>query len=151
MKKAITLATELIKQFEGCSLIPYLCPAGFWTIGYGSTVSANGKPVTDLTKPITWSEANSLLLSTIQDVQKQLARVVTIFVTPQQEAALISLIYNIGIGNFRRSTLLKLLNTGQMKQAAEQFLRWNKSQGQTLSGLTQRRKAERAVFLGETP
>ncbi|UMM63089.1 lysozyme [Aristophania vespae] len=149
MRTALTLATNIIREFEGCSLVPYLCPAGFWTIGYGSTVLSDGRPVTDLTKPITQPEADALLCTTIQNVQKQVREVVKRPLAPNQEAALISLTYNIGIGNFERSTLLKLLNKGQIDQAAEQFLRWNKSHGQTLNGLTRRRKAERAAFLGE--
>ncbi|UMM63151.1 lysozyme [Aristophania vespae] len=148
MTDAITLATKLVKEFEGCSLTPYTCPAGFWTIGYGNTVLSNGHPVTDLTKPITQDEADTLLLQTLRNVQKQLSNVVKPALTPPQDAALISLTYNIGIGNFERSTLLKLLNAGKINQAAEQFSLWNKSQGQVLSGLTRRRHAERALFLG---
>lgn len=150
MKDALALALDLVKKFEGCSLKPYICPAGFWTIGYGNTVTADGRPVTDLTKPLTQSDADDLLEKTLKTTQEQLAKVVKVPVTAQQEAALMSLTYNIGIGALDGSTLLRLLNRERYQEAADQFLRWNKSGGRILAGLTRRRSAERKVFLGGT-
>ncbi len=66
-------------------------------------------------------------------------------------AALASLVYNIGIGNFRASTLLRLLNAGAVKAVvARQFSRWDRAHGSQMRGLTLRRAAERALFLGTT-
>lgn len=150
MNEALTLALPLVKRFEGCRLKPYLCPAGVWTIGYGNTVLSDGKPVTDYTKPVSQEEADALLAQTLQTVQQQVRKVVKVPVSPRQEAALLSLTYNIGIGNLDSSTLLRLLNDRRYKPAAEQFLRWNRSGGHVLDGLTRRRQAERALFLEGT-
>ncbi|MDF7675081.1 lysozyme [Acetobacteraceae bacterium ESL0709] len=147
MMDALTIATSLVKQFEGCSLKPYTCPAGFWTIGYGNTVTADGRPVTDFTPPLTQEGADALLQQTLQNVQKQVAKLVKVPLAPQQEGALLSLTYNIGIGNLDGSTLLRYLNSGKYMQAADQFLRWNKAGGRVLNGLTRRRQAERKLFM----
>ncbi|KQD16250.1 lysozyme [Acinetobacter baumannii] len=67
--------------------------------------------------------------------------------TQNQFDALVSLAYNIGSGAFKGSTLLKLLNKGDYKGAADQFLVWNKAGGKVMKGLVRRREAERALFL----
>jgi len=71
---------------------------------------------------------------------------VTVEMTQNQFDALCSFVYNCGAGNFRASTLLKLLNQGAYKAAAQQFLRWDKANGKVLPGLTKRRAAEKALF-----
>jgi GH24 family phage-related lysozyme (muramidase) len=64
-----------------------------------------------------------------------------------QLSAVISFVYNVGIGAYHDSTLLKLLNQGDVQDAADQFMKWNKAGGQPLKGLTNRRSAERDLFL----
>jgi GH24 family phage-related lysozyme (muramidase) len=75
--------------------------------------------------------------------------IVKVDLNPNERAALISLVYNIGEANFKASTLLKLLNEGDRPGAAEQFARWNKSGGQVLDGLTKRRQIEAELFRKE--
>lgn len=147
MQDSVALIAPMVRDFEGCSLKPYLCPAGIWTIGYGNTVLGNGKPVTKLTPAITQQEAETLLVETLQSVQTQVRQVVTRMITPPQEAALISFTHNLGIGRLAGSTLLKKLNAGDYQGAAREFPRWNKSGGRVLPGLTRRRAAEQKLFL----
>ena len=87
-------AIELIKQFEGCSLKAYLCPANIWTIGYGHTKCVKNGDV------ITFDKAEELLKDDIYFLLKVLDRV-EVFLTDNQKVALISLIFNIGQTNFK--------------------------------------------------
>ena len=68
-----------------------------------------------------------------------------------QFAALVSFVFNCGIGNFKRSTLLRRVNAGDFAGAAREFPRWNKAGGQVLKGLTLRREAEAALFMRAVP
>lgn len=133
---------ELIKQFEGCKLTAYLCPAGVLTIGYGHT----GPGVTPNLK-ISINEAERLLRLDLVRFEAGVAQAVTMPLNQSQFDALVSFTYNLGVGALRGSTLLKVLNTGYYQAAAEQFAKWNKAGGRVLPGLTRRRGAERALFL----
>ena len=132
----------LIKRYEGLRLKPYLCPGGVWTIGYGSTAG-----VTQDTPPITDEEAERLLLEDLRHVERDLTRMLFEPVNENQFYALASLTFNIGAGNFRRSTLRVMVNRRDYLGAADQFPRWNKAGGKELAGLTARRREERALFL----
>jgi len=136
--KAVNL--DLIKQFEGCRLVAYKCPAGVWTIGYGHTHTA--KPG----QRISQARADELLKHDIKWVERTVEQAVTVPLTMNQKAALYSFIYNVGAGAFRSSTLLRLLNQGDYTGAQKQFQRWNKAGGKVLRGLTRRRKAEAKMF-----
>ena len=143
------LGIDLIAKFEGFSSKPYLCPAKVPTIGFGSTRWADGRAVSMQDEPITHDEAKQLLAATLVSFEKAVNKAVTIELKQHQFDALVCLCYNIGGGNFRESTLVKLLNNGQSEQeVAAQFLRWNKAGGKVLNGLSNRREAERCLFLG---
>jgi lysozyme len=133
---------ELIKSFEGLYLTSYLCPANVWTIGWGSTGP-------DIGPNMTWTkeQAEARLRFDLEVFEKGVEAVITVPVTDNQFSAMVSLSYNIGISAFRKSTLLKLLNSKDYQGAADQFLRWNKAGGKELAGLTRRRNAERELFL----
>lgn len=143
----------LVKEFEGCELEAYLCPAGVWTIGYGHTLSATpGMSIDE-------AMADALLREDLQKAEEAVDRLVTVPINDNQFSALVSFVFNIGAsvftlggepepGAFDRSTLLKMLNAGAAPETvAAQFLRWNKAGYQQLAGLTRRRHAERALFL----
>ena len=84
----------------------------------------------------------------VQDnIQGFIYGLVKVDLTQNEFDALVSLIYNIGAGNFQKSTLLKVLNQEKYDAAANQFLRWNKAGGNVLAGLTKRREHERELFL----
>lgn len=138
----------LIKRFEGFRAAPYLCPAGIPTIGYGSTRYADGTPVTLQDLPITEPRAVQLLADTLGRYEGAVGALVTVPLTQNQFDALVSFTYNVGSGNLRNSTLLKLINSRDYNGAAGQFPRWNLGGGKVLPGLTERRAAEQALFLG---
>ena len=139
---------DLIKSAEGFMPRPYLCPAGKWTLGYGSTFYADGTPVRDGDHPVTEAQALELLRNTLGQYEDAVARAVTVALTQDQFDALVSFAYNVGCANLRTSTLLRKLNEGNYTAAASQFERWNQGGGKVLPGLVKRRAAERDLFLG---
>lgn len=141
----------LIRQSEGFSATPYQCPAGKWTIGFGSTFYPDGQAVRRDSQPLTVAQALELLRVTLTKYEGEVNRSVQVAMTQSQFDALVSLCYNIGGSNFRTSTLLRKLNDGSYGAAADQFLRWDKSGGVVLPGLVKRREAERKLFLSTAP
>ena len=133
---------DLIQQFEGCKLTAYLCPAGVWTIGWGSTGIG-------VSKGVTWTqaEADERYKKDIAFFKTGVKKLVTVPINNNQLEALTSFAYNLGLGALKESTLLKYLNKGDYQAAANQFLRWDKAGGKVLAGLTRRRTAERNLFL----
>lgn len=146
-KKSLSLALGLIKQFEGCVLHPYLCPAYRWTIGWGSTLLPNGQAVTQGSHPITQEAADKLLQENISALSQQVTGLVRVPINAGQQAALIDFAYNLGISRLKSSTLLKKLNAGDITGAANEFPRWDNCNGKPLDGLAKRRAAEKALFL----
>ncbi len=138
-------ALSLIKRFEGLKTTAYYCPAHIPTIGFGHTASVKASDVG--VKKITEAQAEKLLQDDLKRFEADVTRLVKVPINENQFGALVSLVYNIGTGAFAGSTLLKLLNTGRISEAAEQFGRWNKGGGRVLAGLTARRAAERLLFL----
>ena len=149
MADALAIAAEIIKrpEIEGFRSKPYLCPAKVWTIGYGSTRDAAGKPVTANTPPVNETEATRLVIRDLGDAARTVDRLVTVYLTTNQKAALIDFVYNLGPGAFASSTLLKKLNASDYKGASEEFGKWVYSGGKVLNGLVNRRKIERDLFV----
>ena len=139
---------KLIKKFEGLSLKPYLCSAGVPTIGWGNTFYENMKKVTLQDEPITEERADSLFnfLVTTNFVNV-VNRLVIVDINQNQFDALVSFVYNLGSGNFEKSTLLKKVNQEDFIGASLEFEKWNRASGKVLSGLTKRRLAEKELFL----
>ncbi|QDL35698.1 lysozyme [Serratia liquefaciens] len=131
----------LIKAFEGLNLRAYLCPAHIWTIGYGHTRKVMpGDTVTP-------DEADTLLRQDITDAERAVKVHVSVPLTQGQFDSLVSFVFNLGVGNFRTSTLLKKLNAGDYDGTAQEFGRWIHAGGKALPGLVRRREAERVLFL----
>lgn len=142
----------MVERFEGFRAAPYPDPAtggAPWTIGFGSTRDAAGNPVTPATPPVTIDEARRLALRDMRTALTAIKTDVTVPLTTMEEAALIDFCYNLGVGNFGSSTLLRLLNQGEYLLAADQFVRWDRADGRVLAGLLRRRIAERDLFLGK--
>lgn len=119
----------------------YKCPAGVWTLYAGLTRGIKeGMTCTE-------AEGERLLRRELVGFEDAVERLVKVKMTQPMFDALVLLAYNIGIGAFEKSTLLKLLNQGKLDQAAAQFQRWNKGGGRVLPGLVKRRRAEAALFL----
>ncbi len=138
----------LIKQFEGCKLTAYQDSVGVWTIGYGWTQPVEGKPIR-AGMTIKQETAERLLKTGLVSYESDLSRLVKVGLTQGQFDALVSFTYNLGARSLSTSTLLRKLNAGDYAGAADEFLRWNKAGGKVLKGLTRRREAERALFLGQ--
>lgn len=141
-------ATKIIAKFEGLRLRAYQDTGNIWTIGYGTTINPEtGLPikkgdVITKEKALAWLRINTAALET------QIKKLVKVPINANQLTALTSLAYNIGMGAFSRSTLLRLLNNGTEKNlVAAQFIRWNKVKGKEVPGLTNRRKLEAELFL----
>ena len=144
--KISSLGLELIKEFEGFSANAYLCPAKIPTIGYGNTFYADGRKV-KLGEQISKTDALELLEKVVnKDFADKIFPYIKVKVTQNQFDAMVSLAYNIGVGNFLKSTLLKKVNAGDFVGASEEFLRWNKAGGKELLSLTKRRKREFDLF-----
>jgi GH24 family phage-related lysozyme (muramidase) len=140
---------DFIKQFEGFRAKPYLCSAKVPTIGYGSTRYADGTPVSLRDPAITEAVASALFKDTLVIYEKAVTKAVKIPLEQYEFDALVSLCYNIGVGNLASSTLVRLLNEDEVRiEVAGQFLRWNKANSVVIPGLTRRREAEREMFLG---
>ncbi|MFP2872600.1 lysozyme [Acetobacter tropicalis] len=154
MNDPILLAAALARPFEGLHLAPYICPAGYWTIGYGNRCLADGSAVTARTQPITRQQAEDLLISTLSGLQPKLRALIHVPITPKQEAALLDWQYNLGTGVIAGSTLLRLLNSGQTIAAGEQLLLWDHMHRNghliRVPGLTRRRQAEWHLYVGAT-
>ena len=141
-------ASALIAKFEGLKLKAYQDSAGIWTIGYGTTINPEtGLPIQQGDE-ITQKKALEWLKINTAATQTAVKKLVKVPVNDRELAALTSLTYNIGTGAFSRSTLLRLLNSGAKRDdVANQFLRWNKVNGQVVKGLTKRRQLEKDLFL----
>ena len=131
----------LIKQFEGLRTRAYLCPAGVWTIGYGST----GRHVIQ-GLVVTAEQAEEMLRGDLLRFEEAVRRY-ALPATQGQYDALVSLAFNIGITAFARSTLLRRHRMGDHEGAAGEFQRWDKVRGRALPGLARRRAAERKLYL----
>lgn len=134
------LASDLVKEFEGCSLTAYKCPAGIWTIGYGHTGDVKAGDV------INAHQADIVLAADLEAVALQLRQWVKASVTRGQFKALLSFAFNVGAKACRESTLLKKLNTGDESGATAEFSRWIFAAGRKLPGLVKRRAREAEVF-----
>jgi lysozyme len=134
---------ELIKQFEGFSAVPYMCPAGVATIGYGSTRYAYGRKVTMTDNTITVDGAVQLLKQTLNQYELAVDSYCRDDINQNQFDALVDFAYNCGNGNLKSSTLLKKVNINPNDPTiADEFKKWNKGGGKVLKGLVKRREAE---------
>jgi lysozyme len=133
-------AVDLVKQFEGYSATAYQCAGGKWTCGHGHTLAVNCETC------CTAEQAEAWLKEDLAGAVKAVNALVHVPLTNNQREALYSFVFNVGLGNFSRSTLLKRLNAGDYSGAAAQFDRWAYADGKRLEGLARRRAAERALF-----
>lgn len=148
---ALEIAVRVAKHFESCATVlsdkrvqAYWDKDGaVWTIGWGSTGA-------DIKQGTIWTQAQCDAWIEAR-MAKDLAKIQVLIagLSDCQYGALGSLVYNIGMGNFIKSTLLIKVRMGKLQEAADQFSRWDKSGGKVLKGLTRRRKCEREIFLGK--
>lgn len=132
---------NLIKSFESCSLKVYKDIRGLNTVGYGHRTDLPEGTVINV------QEAETLLENDLSNVCKQLNEYLKIPLSDNQYSALVSFVFNLGIGEFANSTMLKMINAGGINPAAQQFERWDMAGDKVVDGLLRRRLAEKALYL----
>ncbi len=150
----LDLAAELCRRFEGFSAKPYLCPAGVWTIGYGSTYYANGDKVTKDDPSIDREYAERLLMHELVHTYapgaiRQCPILLTVAIKDKDWGklnAIVDFCYNLGVGRLQTSTLKRKINQQDWDGAIEQLKLWVRGGGKVLRGLVIRRDAEAALM-----
>ena len=140
MMKTTEILFEKIKEFEGCRLQAYQDAGGVWTIGYGHTKSVRcGDRITQYL-------AEEYLRQDIEEAERQIGEL-GLTLTQGQLDALVSFVFNVGIGNLKRSTLLRFIREGRpAHEIQKQFRQWVYADGRTLPGLVKRREWESVRF-----
>jgi lysozyme len=137
----------LIKKFEGFRSHPYLCSAGIPTIGYGSTYYENGVRVKLSDSPISEEWAEELLKKNVVHYDLAVNSLTRDDITQNQYDALVSFAYNVGVTNFKNSTLLKRVNANPKDpNITNQFMKWIRAGGRVVKGLILRRKEEAQLY-----
>lgn len=134
---------KLVKEFEGCRLTAYKCPAGVWTIGYGHTGKVDGKAICK-GMIITEAKATELLKADMEKYEKTVAGCSALTFTPNENqfSALVSFAFNCGAAN-----LYQLVRGRSAATVADKMLLYKRASGKVLAGLLRRRQAERKLFL----
>ena len=149
--KALEPAAALCRRFEGLHRVgrdglvyPYLCPAGYWTIGYGTVNKPDGTRVRADEPPISRETAEAWLLSELRATY--LAGVLraspSLIAYPDALGAIADFAYNLGVPRYRASTLRRRIDAGDWDAARVELARWTRAGGRVLPGLVRRRAAE---------
>ena len=128
------------ESFENCKLTAYQDIKGIWTIGWGHTNAVHARMT------CTQQQADEWLEEDTQSAVNTVNRLVTIGLSQPAFDALVDFVFNVGSGNFANSTMLKLLNAGNLDAAGEEFAKWSHASGVVVAGLLRRRLAEKAEF-----
>ena len=131
---------DLIKKHEGFRAKAYMCPAGKWTIGYGHTLNVKSTDVISL------DEAEYFLKKDVEFAENEVNRH-NLNINQNQFDALVSFVFNLGVGNFTRSTLLRKIKSNPNDPTIrEEFEKWIYADGKVLNGLVRRRKEEADLY-----
>jgi lysozyme len=146
--KALQTAANLCRHFEGFRSRPYICPAGYPTIGYGTVYKPDGSRVTMQHEPVSRDLADLWLLHTLKTeylpgILKASPQLIT---EPEALGALTDFAYNLGVPRYRASTLCKRVNQGDWPAARYQLGLWVYGGGKVLPGLQRRRRAEASLL-----
>lgn len=138
----------LIERFEGLKTKPYRDCIGLWTVGIG-TLIGDGKSLPDnWNRTFTVEECRALLRAELKNIERGIAKYITVELTQNQFDALVCFTYNLGLGCLQRSTLRQKLNRGDIQGCIESWAKYNKAGGKVFKGLVKRREAEIALFRG---
>lgn len=144
VSEALEIAARLCRRFEGFSSKPYICPAGYPTIGYGTVYKPDGSKVTMEHPPITKETADEWLVRELKN--NYMAGVLKaspgLINNPRCLGAVTDFCYNLGVARYRGSTLRKRINEGDWDEAKLELMKWIRGGGKVLPGLVKRRKAE---------
>jgi len=136
----------LVKQWEGLRTSAYQDAKGVWTIGYGHT-NAAGKPYVHKGMKISPEEADAILIRDLRIYERAVEKAVTVPLSDNQFAALVSFTYNVGEENLRKSTLLKKLNAQDYDCVPTELIKWTRAGKKHLRGLKNRRVAEAGLWV----
>jgi lysozyme len=156
---------KMIKHHEGVRVKPYRCPALIWTVGVGHVIDQGHIRVPfeerkTLPIPAGWDrvltmgEVDAILAKDLEGFERGVLRLAPNLAGRQGAFdACVSFSFNVGLGNFQRSTIRMKIQRGEWEEAADAFLMWTKAGGKELPGLVKRRRDERALFLstGQPP
>lgn len=134
---------ELVKKYEGLSLKPYRCPAGYPTIGYGLRFYPDGTEVKMSDEPVSLEKAEAYLRDYV--IRNIIPKIEDLDPTPSQTEALVSLIYNIGWSAFAKSKCYKAIKDKDYGTAFKEW-DWITAKGKVLKGLIKRRAEEKYLF-----
>ena len=143
---ALVLALGLVTAWEGYEGKVYLDPVGIPTVCYGHVVPSNVKVGTHFST----EACHEILYADLKVASEAVDRYVRVEIPDYTKAALISFVFNVGIGNFKKSRLLKLINQGDIVAACHELPKWVYAKGKKLKGLVNRRQAEMRLCLGYT-
>lgn len=136
-------ALKLIAAFEGFSAMPYRCPAGLLTIGYGHVIRAG-----EDFKLLDVVQARRLLAADVTAAEWAVQKLIAVPLAQHQFDALVSFTFNLGSGALERSTLRRVVNRGEQDQVERQLMRWVFAGGKRRAGLVRRRAAESRLYNG---
>ena len=137
---------DAIKGFEGWRSRAYRDSVGVWTIGYGHT-SAAGKPAVHSGQQISKKQGEEILRRDMEKFASGVRKLIKVHLNDNQFGALVSFAYNVGLGNFKKSSVLRVVNARQFDQVPRRLALWNKAGGRVLKGLVRRRGEEAALFM----
>jgi lysozyme len=145
---ALTLALVLIEHFEGLRLRPYICPAGVWSVGLGTTRYPDGMRVGPTDAPITRERAFEIAEYQLRNdyLPGVLATSGSALDTDGRCAAILDFSYNLGVSAYRGSTLRKRVDANDWDGARIELAKWIRGGGKVLPGLVKRRAAEAALI-----
>ena len=146
--KALEVATKLCIEFEGFSPVPYICPAGVATIGYGTVWKPDGTKVTMQHPAIDEATALEWLAVTLEStcLMGILKASPNLIKYPEILGAITDFAYNLGVARYRASTLRRKINEENWPEAITELHKWRRSKGKILQGLVRRRAAEAKFF-----
>lgn len=145
--KTSDLGIAFIKRWEGVRLKAYRCSANVLTIGVGHT-AAMGEPSPVEGMKITEAEAEAILRRDLSSIERDVQQAVKVPLNQRQFDTLVSFVFNVGIGAFRKSTLLKRLNAKDYDAVPSELMKWTRAGGRVVQGLVNRRKAEADLWRG---
>jgi len=138
---------SVIKKVEGFRAKPYPDSGGKMTVGYGHlVVPGDGVAPHDIIDPV---KATELLCNDVKRTVAGVNNCVTSIITQNQFDALVVFAYNVGVTALSKSTLIRMLNKGDVDGAYREFLKWDMVGKDHIPGLLNRRLAEQDLFLGE--
>ena len=139
---------KLIKHFEGVRKKPYICPAGYWTVGVGHLISRDAKLPFEWFRILSPGEIDDLLRKDLRRFELGVLRMLGTVQPSQSEFdALVSFSFNLGLGCFQRSTVRSAFIRGDKKRSGEVLLKYRRAGGRILQGLVRRRQAELALLM----